>query len=277
MIKKISLIFFVVLNISLCYSQNYIEYYNEANEAEYQFIEGNYLSSKANFQILEKQYGKLLTKDYFYLAILCYNQNDSVNGKRCLKKSVEGGLYEVPNYISKFKSNKFPNLKISEKTILEMKLLEEKIIQSVDTTIRDTINFYLERDQLNRKEHEEVNLTADYPIQKNLLSFLKRNGLPNPYIYGDSYSIIILHLSDTEIYNSFTKFLYDEIIKGNMYPYYYTVIVDRTEEYKNKQTNYGSYFMKAKTQADTDKIKLNRKKIGLSPYFEGPNIFPHAY
>ncbi|MBL7910577.1 MAG: hypothetical protein JNJ41_05960 [Bacteroidia bacterium] len=273
LLNRFLIIFFIFGTGFYSSAQNYIDYLNAANEAEHEFVEGNLDSAKKIFAALEKKYNKLKGKDYFYTGLIYYFQLDTVSGKEYLIKSAETRLL-LTNDLSKFRS-KFPELNISESTIQHIKLIEKRKIPAKEYEISDSIKAFIRLDQEDRTVPGNFDEKKDFLVQKRLLNFLQRYGMPDPYIQGEEIYTIILHVSDTMLYRLYTSYLYKELVNGNVSPMYYCALVDRTMYRNNKQTKYLSYYpSKEIPNLSKDEILENRKKIGLSPYYQGTCVFP---
>lgn len=263
--------------------QNFIDYYNLANEAEHDFIDnGNLTSAKKTFISLEKKFGRLLYKDYFYLGIINYLDNDTANGYKYLAKFTE--LFGAPtNYIPDYKT-KFPKLNISTRAIAQLESLENttKLVLKDSTVfntkykpIIDSVKRYLELDQRNRRHDVKFSAETDIQIQKQYLTYLKKHGLPNPCVFGDDYLIILFHIEDLKIQETYLTFFKNEIIKGNAYPFTCALITDK--RLHPNETVYGSYSVKYSSKTSAEQIKINRRKIGMSIYYNGSNNFPRTF
>lgn len=276
--KKHFIIFFFAFSLNSV-GQNYIDYLNQANEAEYQFVEGGDLkAAKQTFISLDRKFKGLLFKDNFYLAILYYLDNDSINGFKYMTKFIDN--YGASTYeLTKFKKC-IPELSVSDKAISELTLLENKVREKfgdsayynkVIKPINDTINHYIDLDQKSLSDSNKINIAIQIPY----LNYLKRTGIPNPAIFGEDFMLIFLHLTDKKMQELYKDFLLNEIKKGKVSPETYAIIVDK-DLLDSNETIYGSAFIKSSTKTNKEQVLLNRKKIGLSPYYSGPNNFPRC-
>jgi hypothetical protein len=71
----------------------------------------------------------------------------------------------------------------------------------------------------------------------------------------------------------FQEVFYKNLLAGDGYPYDYAVLKDN-EASLNKETIYGSRFQKNSANTSKEQAIENRKRIGMSPYYDGPGIFP---
>lgn len=282
--KQLIQIIFLFLT-SFVFGQNYIDYYNEANEAEYQFVEGNHPKTIAILSKLEKQYGKLLNKDNFYLGMAYYLDRDSINGLNYLLKFTEdfGPIKKLLEDCER----KFTNLIISKYSKIQLATLQEKLYLTFKDSVTynsiykptiDSLKSYVILDQKNRNDTGALNGEEDKRIQAGFLNYLKKYGIPPPNKYGDEALLVICaHVYYPEIKEKYLNFFLDEIKKGNISPFYYATIIDRGLAGDKKETIYGAAWIKTSESTSKDKIIENRKKIGMSPYFLGPNNLPKVY
>lgn len=274
--KNILLTLFLTFELASV-GQNYIDYYNLANEAEYQFAEGiDLVAAKKTFISLDKKYGRLLFKDNFYLGILYYLDNDSINGNKYFAKYIDnyGALtYELP----KFKKC-FPQLTISNKSMADLEALQNKISKLFKDTVyfnktiksvNDSINYYVELDQRLLNDSNKINIKIQIPY----LNYLKKYGIPKPGIFGEDYMIIFSHITDKNMQKVYKEFLLNEIMQGNACPESFATIVDKNL-IETDETMYGTTFIKFSAKTSKEQVIENCKKIGLSPYYPGPNSYP---
>jgi hypothetical protein len=259
------------LHINSQTSPNYIDYLNLANRAEYLFLKGNYDSTNTIFRHLEKDYGKLKHKDNLYYGISSYSTNDSLNGFSHISKYfLDVGTLSVPDY-----REKFPKMNISEYAVSKLTLLEkeqktryERELKAKYMAIADTIVHFEKLDQANRPSPEEIDTLADIVVQRNLLRYLKNYGIPPAHIVADGWLTVLFHVRDKEVMNEYLDFFNEKIRSGEAPPFTVAILTDRG---LNNGTVYGSYFTKATSQKDKERINENRRKIGMSIYFNGSN------
>jgi hypothetical protein len=278
--KNIFLTLFLTIGLTSA-GQNYIDYYNLANEAEYKIIDGgNLKEAKKTLVALDKKYGRLLFKDNFYLGVLYYLDNDSINGFKYFSKYINdygSPCYELP----KFKKC-FPQLKISDKAVSDLKFLENKItlvfkdtvyFNKVIKSVNDSINYYVNMDQKNRENPDKIDQQLDDLIQLRYLNYLKSFGIPKTGMFGEDFTIILDHVTDKQLNKMYRDYFMSEIIKGNVCPYTYAILVDKSLIAIN-ETFYGAFYIKSSHKLSKEEIISNRKKIGLSQFYDGPNNYP---
>ncbi len=272
---KTLFIFLISLTYSCCFGQNFISYFNQANKAEYYLSENNTNKALSALKAIETNFNKLLPKDYFYVSILYYLKKDSVNGFLYLRKCAEN--YGWPtNYVQEYRKN-FPELKISDYSIGKISELENLAAKHRMKSVEDTLMYFMIQDQSNRDGSNVLSIPLDAINQNMLLNYLKTNGIPNIFLYGDMFSSVLLHITDEKVFSEFESLLIQEIKKGNIYPYYYTSMIDRKLADDKSKTKYNSYLYETLHEGGTKKkINKNRMEIGLSTYFRGTNIVPIA-
>jgi hypothetical protein len=180
--RKIIFSLLFLISISDLFGQDAIQYLNKANEAEYEFIQGNHVTAKSIFTLLEKKYGKLKFKDYFYLGISNYCLNDSINGLKYLLKYIDlygSALENITN-----SQRRFPYLKFSQSALAQLETAEKKkhnefrdssnYKKAYKPTV-DSLQFYSKRN-IENQDSEGNLISAEQEIknQKALLNNLKR-------------------------------------------------------------------------------------------------------
>jgi len=262
-------------------AQNYINYYNQANEAEFEFVEGgNLKTAKNTLRLLDKKYKRLIFKDNFYLGVLLYLDNDSVEGFKYLAKFIEN-YGSSTHELSKCKK-KFQNLNISNKAISELKSLEQKItlrfkdsiyFNKIIKSVNDSIEYYLKTDQDNLRNDIATNDEPNIKLQTHFLNYLTKFGIPKIGLFSEDYTIILYHISDKKLHKMYLDFFLNELKKGNTCPYNYATLIDNNL-IGGDETVYGSNYIKFSAKTNHEQVKVNRKKIGLSLYYPGPNCYP---
>ncbi len=153
-------------------------------------------------------------------------------------------------------------------------LIEDSLSKTNKKNVQDTIEYFIEIDQSNRKNNH-VNFKQDSIVQEQFLNYLQTVGLPNIQQYGDFFLLINLHVINKNIFNKFESFFIEQLKKGNIYPYHYSSMVDRFLLENNEETMYNSYLYSNISSKKLEReIKKNRKSIGLSLYFKGSCIAP---
>jgi hypothetical protein len=265
--------FLLIFPIS-AFGQDFIKYFNQANEAEFQLSESNFSEAESILTKLQTEYNSLKPKDYFYLGIIKYLKNDSINGNIYLSNCAYN--YGRPtDHIANYK-RMYPQLNISDASINKFSLIENERFKAIQKNVTDTLTYFIKQDQLNRSNQTTGSREVDVIIQMAFLNYLKANGIPDLVKYGDGIiGTILLHLKNEEVFSNYKEYLYEELCKGNIYPNLYGSMVDRHQYDYYKPTIYNSYFSENITDSKKlTEISNNRKNIGLSKYFKGPNIRP---
>lgn len=253
----------------MSFAQNRILYLNLANKAEHLLLSNNYDEAKTILLDLETKYKFLNGKDYFYLGITYYKSLDSLNGFEYLKKAALS--YCFPSIHLKKYSKKY-NFPISPKEYIILDSIEKLALNSRNQKVIDTLIYFINIDQQCR--NNKVDVKCDASNQRNFLSYIVTNGIPNFNLYGDESSIIFLHIYDKKILKEYSKILFAEIKKGNMYPFYYAMMIDRFKYDTLRKSKYGTYGI-SKENFNLNKLIIkHRLQIGLSIYREGPSIMP---
>lgn len=261
--------------------QSRISYLNSANEAEFEFLNNNIFAANKILTQLENDYKKLNTKDYFYLGVTFYLLQDSVNGYNNLKKFAE--RFGTPSLYLEDIKLLYPQLVVSVSARSKIDSLVRKRKQALQDSLLsgkkfkaviDSVNYYVDQDRSNRPEGDLKDIKRDIETQLNFLSYLQRNGIPDPYVFGDNYTTILLHVEDPDVLKKYKKFIYDALCKGTATPFDYAILEDRESSFDGK-TKYGSRKMKP-SKDEIARVNENRKSIGMSVYFNGSNLFPRT-
>jgi hypothetical protein len=303
--KKQSILIFALLifwNYSISQKLNFIKYFNVANEAEYMLNTGNPKSAKKHLLSLEKKFKQLKPREYFYLGVLHYIEGDSLKGNLCFKRSATKYHFKPTDELNNVK-NVFPEFSISNYSYNLLKQEEQKEIEKAkalfNRSINDSIVYYFGIDEALRENDvsfmfdsnevsssilrlfKEISIIelhhpdADYYNQLGYLNYLKRQGVPDFYVYGDFFLSIFQHVDDDRIFNDYDTFLFNELKKGAIWPFYYAMMVDRKQYYDGKPTIYGHYGAKNKT-VEKSVINKSRLAIGHSIYYFGASSeFPN--
>ena len=157
--------------------------------------------------------------------------------------------------------------------------------------IRDTINYFLAKDQDYRKvfvdsikayfdeESEEYKSywqlveKNDSIVQVEFLEYIKANGYPGNHRCGTGLATVILQHINDELLDDFDTVLLEEIKKGNIYPYYYGSMMDRANCRLNGKAFYNADRVTESCTPSNEQILKNRVSAGLSPFFQGPRKF----
>jgi hypothetical protein len=88
--------------------------------------------------------------------------------------------------------------------------------------------------------------------------------------------ILLLHI-DCHFFIQFKEVLMKELKKGNIQPFYYASMVDRINCHCYGESFFSAYKMGNSIgkclNLNQEELVNNRKKIGLSTYFDGPRVF----
>jgi hypothetical protein len=253
--------------------QKYIDYFNQSNEAEYLLSQGNYDGARAIYSKVEKKFKHLKPKDDWYMGLMYYFQKDSVNGAKYMVKCAEHLGWPQATLVEFQK--KYPQLNISQNTLKEVEKIEVEKMKQKKKAVADTLKYFIDQDQNNRKNLAAIDSAADVKLQKQLLKYFKDNGIPDMLIYGDGYANIFLHITNQDLLKEYKELLMKQVKKGNVYPWFYTSMVDRDMEARTGTTIYNSFkYTKGYSKEELEKINKSRKEIGLSVYFKGPGNQP---
>ena len=267
------IILILLIKFSFYNSQNCISYYNLANKAEYELFNGSINVAEKIFSKLDKKNG-LTAKDNFYLGYIKSKKGDTIAAFNYFINSVKK-CGHISEWIVKYQEyNK--KIIVSNYQLIKLNNIEDSLIASRNLILIAKLNYFDSIDQLNRSyENDYIDIKGDSVLQVELLAFMKKNGIPNVYLYGDMFHTTFLHVYNDYLFKEYEKFLYEEVKKGNLDPYYYCSMVDRyLYSYNKNETKFESYRQVCKDEKCKAKVEKNRKKIGLSTFHKGPNLWP---
>jgi hypothetical protein len=269
MIRYYVLILFIPFHLKV-FSQGYISYFNSANEAEYLFHTGQFISAEKTLTTLKDQFTELKPRELFYLGMIYYYLKDTVNGFKNIELAARNSLYdkEAVEYYLRPRGENLLSM-YSRKVLDSIGYNVEKEVDDIrnKSYVDDSIRYYIDLDQANRSDMSKFQQEVDDQIQRRFLNFMKRDGVPDPLLYGEVFSIIFLHVTNEDIYKEYDSFLFDQVVKGNLCPREYAFLVDRKiyGESNGHKTKYGTYSPKSGL-LDADDLKKDRESIGLSIY-----------
>jgi hypothetical protein len=264
---RILVIIFSLLIIT-ARGQKYIDYFNQSNEAEYLLSQGNYDGARGIYSKMEKKFKRLKPKDDWYMGLMNYFQKDSANGAKYMVKCAEH-LGWPQAMLLEFQK-KYPQLNISNSTLKEVEKIEKEKTAQKKKSVSDTLKYFTDQDQNNRRNLAAIDSAGDLKLQKLMLKYFKDNGIPDMLLYGDNFAVVFLHITNQELLKEYKELLMKQVKKGNVYPWYYTSMVDRDMEARTGTSMYNSFaYKKGYSKEDIEKFNKNRKEIGLSVYFKG--------
>jgi len=266
------------------FSQDYIEYYNLINEAEYQILLKN---DSVALTYYKKAFNceKPHAKDLYVYALCLKRLNHSNNIKPLLVKSARN--YGKPSYWL-FKESQ--DYQFKKSYIKKLRNIENKN-RLKTKIIMDTVDYFMLQDQLYRKvfvdsikvyysktdteyiEFMEKYHEHDSLYQVEFLNYVKENGFPGSFTIGSDKAASILFHIICPNFKIAKDLLYQELLKGNILPFYYALMVDRIGYICNGKAYYYAYPLNKDCLPERDEILENRKKIGASIYFQGPRRF----
>lgn len=267
-------------------AQNYIPYYNLINEAEYKIYQHEYEEAISLIRDAFKV-EQALPKDNYLLAATLAKVNPQKNEQEIrslLTKASKNGN------INRWMSEEPIDLELSD-AFLDSLSMNSKQWLNDTRAIRDTINYFLAKDQDYRKvfvdsikayfdeESEEYQSywqlveMNDSLVQVQFLEYIKENGYPGNRRSGTGLGAVILQHINDDLLDEYEEVLFGEIKKGNIYPYYYGSMMDRINCSLNGIAFYDAHSVPKRCLPSRDKIFENRINAGMSPYFKGPRKF----
>jgi hypothetical protein len=281
------LLFFTV---SAGYTQDYINYYNVINKAEYYIHINKYDSALILFDKASK-IENLQAKEY-YLQAFCLTKKEKFNEQKVkrliIKSARKNGIPTV------WMKKQALDMKLNHSFISRIKKQEKKRQKQLKV-IRDTVNYFLSEDRKYRtilvdsisvffesdsKEHLEYSHfieIQDSINQNQFLEYINREGYPGIYKSGtDIIATVLLHIN-CHFFIRYKELLMKELRKGNIQPFYFASMVDRINCHCYGESFFSAYKMGNSIgkclNLNQEEIVNNRKKIGLSTYFYGPRVF----
>lgn len=284
-----------LLFIQLTSAQDYIDYHNHVNEAEYWMYKEDYQKAKKLYK-KAFQIGKVIPKDSYLLA-KCYAALG--NKKQCRKWLEISSLTPIsfaPYFIKRADQIDVFRKVFSDEEIEvlsgELKVLRQQTdsIFKDDTylMLRDSLELLVEQDQRYRtnptdeKRADSVYMAAfranDIRVQTNFLNLIKTHGYQDYHNNGyDVAAIILAHVFDNqEMFEAYDEVLFSELKKGNILPFTYAYMIDRWYLHNTKSCYLSMriYTQRLCTEVDYEAIVQRRLAIGLSIYFKGPRKKP---
>lgn len=289
-IKLLSVIVFAC-SIRTVKSQNYIDYYNIVNAAEYDIDRGQWKDAEKKLRqafAIESPF----PRDYYMLAKCRCARNKKNSAIRHLKKVTTDPFGMAVSKLSrdsiffnkcitvKDRKRITPILLKLEKDFTNYRKVTEKYIK-----MKDTVSYFFNVDQQYRslmkdnpcKDNKDtsehcMNIRKEWSISDSLLQekvyqYIINNGFPGDI--GDDIYILLSHLQPA-IYQKMKPVLIEELKKGKVDPFFLGMIFDRMEiQYNSNQCAYFVYGQDC--SSDTwEKIIDNRLSIGMSIYYNGP-------
>lgn len=273
---------------------NYIEYYNNVNEGEYQYYYGS-IDSAIN--LFEKAFkiADPFSKDLYLLGMSYCKILDTLKCKKYLLAASDKSLL-FPRSISKLDSIVLYNCFNDDSAV---KLLWSECQDNINKKIRetsdnpktqklkDTLKFFELRDQLYRslndnrnfltnhsdtsdtaRQYRELSNRNDSIIQIQFLQYVTDNGFPSVE-YGDLFTSILVHFSPSN-YSPAKKVFFKELSEGRLDPFYYGMMVDRLEFLLNHKDCYYAIMRNNCDKQEWKNIIYRRKQAGISIYFNSP-------
>lgn len=285
--RNLFLLGFLFFNMSL-FAQDYIEYYNLVNEAEYWMYKKEYKKAETLYMRAFKVENPM--KKDAYLMAKCYALTGNKEATlKWLKKSIEVSGSRTKDILKRRREYAVFQSVFSEDGEFEairqdLLLMKEKIDQKKKDhsykMLKDTVIEFYRQCHLNKTEREQVNCTADarlssyqrdFMVQYNLLEFIQENGYPG-YTRTDLKlaDALIMTLNES-LLEDYQMVLYEELKEGNIYPKAYATVLEQIHLNKEKSChlsleNYTKDFCVA---SDGEAIVQKRLEIGLSIYFQG--------
>lgn len=267
-------------------AQNYIPYYKLIHEAEYKIYQHEYEEAISLIREAFKL-EQALPKDNYLLAATLAKVNPQKNEQEIrslLTKASKNGD------IKRWLSEEPVDLELSD-AFLDSLSMNSKQWLSDAQAIRDTINYFLAKDQAYRKvfvdsikayfdeDSEEYKSywqlveKNDSIVQVEFLEYVEANGYPGNHRSGTGLATVILQHINDELIDDYKSVLFNEIEKGNIYPYYYGSMMDRANCRVNGKSFYNADPTPEACMPSNEQILENRIETGMSPYFKGPRKF----
>lgn len=274
---------FLLMNSSVPDSDNYIQYYNLCNDAELDYLQGNYSAAlkktQAAFDLVDYVHAKRL----LMAARIASKNNNNKLVYKYLKQAFSQGLEE-----SEVKSNDdfldFGKTKYFNKLFHEYSELHTRYQSHVDQALCEEIDslYYIDQHVIRKSESppEKVyNISLedfkgkniDSLVFKSLQDLIKKHGFPSERNASSKTlreAYVILHhnirLTTNQAYLSWLKTLLN---KGLYHPFWYAWAFDQNLIFYKKQRP--QYFCGVPPAAykiepsEFNSIDIKRREIGL--------------
>lgn len=286
----IFLILFVFSKITPCYADNYIPYLNLTNKAEWLYDQGRYLEAKECFEDAFKLVNKIKYKDVLVYSKILSQQNEQKKIYRLLKnqlKQIGGSMYPISFELKRLdiilsdkslrKLDKYTadSSSIQYKSELELSKQFERLCE-LDRLVRnkdreeDSIWWVSENDSVYVNRYLKM-LEVDslnYIKMLELLPKVKNLRLSEFYL-----SRLLIHM-DYEHFVSIENELFKLVKDGVLDPWIFARSKDRAYASKIDCPIFFTHVYDFKDIECTplEKIKENRRSIGLSTYYNRPSF-----
>ena len=286
--SRILFLILILVGFAFCgYAQNYIPYYNLANEAEYAVYNQDYKKAVHDFEAAFK-IEKPHAKDLYLLAYSLCQLDSLVNKNRVEELLVQasGISAMVPRYLrgkplnmeldSAFK-DKLENL--SEKWQKSTQALDDTLAyfgerySELMNVFRDSISPFYDNDEKESIDFRKRMARHDSIFQVEFLNYILTSGYPGIYTSGSDIAASFLRNINSSLYLQYEKAIFKELQSGRIQPGYYGLMVDEMGCYSNGKSFYGTSDLLSHCQPPVYEVKLNRISIGMSPYFAGLRRF----
>lgn len=287
MLKNILFFILLLSNVHL-FAQNYIQYYNLVNEAEYWISQKEY-ENAIDLYLKAFEFEKPISKDAYLLAKSYALNKNSKEALYWLEESVKCPISKTTDLLINTKESLSFQIAFSEEGELEairqdLILLKEKEKQKDKgkryKMLQDTVFTFFMRDAMNQPLRNAKNSTLaeqkmahqkDSILQDNLLELIQTNGYPGFVNVGHSMlNAILIHIQE-DVYDLYQKELFSELQKGNIYPKSYALFLETKHLEKEKSCYFflENYTNDLCTPNDYKSIVERRLEIGMSIYFPG--------
>lgn len=285
----IFLILFAFSNIKLSYADNYIPYLNLTNKAEWLYDQGEYTESKRIFEEAFQLVEKIKYKDILVYSKILSQKNEQKKIYKLLKKHLKqigGSTFPISSDLKRMgiplsdkrmkKLDKFlDTTSASYHTELELSKQFEKLCD-LDGLVRmkdrgaDSIWWVSENDSSYVSRYQQM-LEVDslnYLSLLELLPKVKSLRLSEFYLSRLLIHMNFKHFSSIE--NQLLAFVQDGILD----PWVFARSKDRAYANKVDCPIFFTHIFDFKdlTCTPLEKIKENRKSIGLSVYYSRPSF-----
>ena len=293
-----TILIFIMLLSGSVFAQNYIPYYNKINEADYRLLSTKEYAKAEALYIEAFSLAKPFERDYFQVARCYAALGDSINMIKYLKlASVNPSFNPIIYMRVKRDSILFAKYKDQEsfqhflKETTELKEKHKTALQN-DPEFRkkkDTIHYFLNLYQINHKDLqanvkkltinqrdsvEKIVDVLDIQMRKKFFKYVEANGFPDFVVPGSSItggdfvSLFLTKMTDKEL-EKYNPMMLEELKKGNLTPFDYAFIMDKSlsSKTKDKCLNYSA--AKSSKEECWDIAIAERLKIGLSIYLDG--------
>lgn len=284
---------FLIISTALligCKSNNYINYYQYSNEANYYFYDSQYDHAR---NIYEKGFARVpvpLERDLMFYSICLWETGERTRAINILDTNYYTGVALNPSHYFSDMDSTLKNEIIHKNGVFIKRKMDSfntskkyKIVDSldkVDRHVRERLSRALKNPTVDslriHQLFDSLSITSlkIYPILDSLFKHEGYLGGVN-WFYSRQLYFLLIH-SPEWWYEENKQFLYKELKRGHILPIDYARCLDRIKYIGNGNPSYYWQwgYNPERDSLNPDKFFRRQNSIGLSPYFFYSDLTP---